>query len=49
MHLNWNQSDIGYYFEGKGWVKNMWRDGFRNAPMPESAKLALMTLELYRN
>lgn len=49
MHLNWDQADIGYYFEGKGWVKNMWRDGFRHAPLPESAKLALATLELYRN
>jgi len=49
MHLNWDQADVGYYFEDKGWVKNMWRDGFRNAPLPESAKLALLTLELYRS
>lgn len=48
MHLNWDQADIGYYFEGQGWVKNMWRNGFRDAPISEAAKLALTTLELYR-
>jgi spermidine dehydrogenase len=48
MHLNWDQSDIGYYYEGKGWVKNVWRNGFRDAPIPEASKIALVTTELYK-
>ena len=33
MHVAWERSDIGFYYEGKGWVKNPWRDGFRHAPI----------------
>ena len=48
MHVAWERSDTGFYYEGHGWVKNPWRDGFRNAPISTAAKLALMQLELYR-
>ncbi len=48
MHVGWERADIGYYYEGKGWVKNAWRDGFKNAPIPEAAKRALVDMELYR-
>jgi spermidine dehydrogenase len=48
MHVAWERSDTGFYYEGKGWVRNPWRDGFRNAPIAESAKRALVDLELYR-
>jgi spermidine dehydrogenase len=48
MHVGWERSDTGFYYEGKGWVKNPWRDGFKHAPIPEAAKKAMMQLELYR-
>ena len=47
MHVGWERSDTGFYYEGKGWVRNPWRDGFRHAPIPESAKKALVDMELY--
>ncbi len=48
MHVGWERSDTGFYYEGKGWVKNPWRDGFKHAPIPEASKEALMRMELYR-
>ena len=48
MHIGWERADIGYFYEGKGWVKNAWRDGFKSAPIPEAAKRALIDMELYR-
>ena len=48
MHIGWQRSDTGFYFEGKGWVKNPWRDGFRHAPISEAAKKALVDLDLFR-
>jgi len=48
MHPGWWRSDTGFFYEGKGWVTNPWRDGFRNAPISEAAKRALMMMELYR-
>jgi spermidine dehydrogenase len=48
MHVAWERSDTGFYYEGKGWVRNPWRDGFKHAPIPESAKKALVDLELFR-
>jgi spermidine dehydrogenase len=48
MHIGWEQSDTGFFYEGKGWVKNPWRDGFKNAPISDSAKRALLTWDLYR-
>lgn len=48
MHIAWERSDIGYFYPGHGWVKNAWHDGFKNAPIPESAKSALTRLELFR-
>jgi spermidine dehydrogenase len=48
MHVGWERADTGFFYEGKGWVRNPWRDGFRHAPLPEAAKEALMQMELYR-
>ncbi|MBS0397386.1 MAG: NAD(P)-binding protein, partial [Proteobacteria bacterium] len=49
MHVAWERADVGYFYEGHGWVKNAWRDGFRHAPISQVARNALMALELYRN
>jgi spermidine dehydrogenase len=48
MHIGWEQSDTGFYYKGKGWVKNPWRDGFRNAPISDSAKRALLEMDAFR-
>lgn len=48
MHIQWEAADIGYFFESKGFVKNMWRDGLRGTPFSEKERLDFMTAELYR-
>ena len=48
MHVGWERSDTGFFYEGKGWVKNPWRDGFKHAPLSDAARNALVALELYR-
>ena len=48
MHVGWERADIGYYYEGKGWVRNAWHDGFKNAPLSEATKRAMVGMELYR-
>lgn len=48
MHIAWEQADIGYWFEGKGWVKNAWRNGWKDAPFADSLKYDLTRMDLYR-
>ena len=48
MHLGWEKADAGFYYEGKGWVKNPWRNGFRDAPLSEATKKAFLEWDLYR-
>lgn len=48
MHISWEMADTAFFYEGKGMVKNPWRNGFRDAPIPEKVKKALVDLELYR-
>lgn len=48
MHIGWERSDTGFFYEGKGWVKNPWRDGFKHAPISERAKKAFVDMDLFR-
>ncbi|MFO1468890.1 MAG: NAD(P)-binding protein [Steroidobacteraceae bacterium] len=48
MHVGWERSDIGYFYEGKGWVRNAWHNGFRDAPISERTKKALVDMDLNR-
>ena len=48
MHVAWERSDTGFLLRGQGWVKNPWRDGFKHAPISDSAKKALVDMELFR-
>ena len=48
MHLGWEKSDTGFFYEGKGWVKNPWRNGFRDAPLSEATKKAFVDWDVYR-
>jgi spermidine dehydrogenase len=48
MHIGWEQADIGYYFEGCGFVKNVWEDGWRNAPIDDKTRISLLTMVSHR-
>lgn len=49
MHIAWERADMAFYYEGKGMVKNPWRNGFAEAPISDRLKKVLVDLELYRN
>lgn len=48
MHFTSGETDTGYFYKdpsapgGHRWVKDPWSNGFRDAPLPEQAKLELM-------
>ena len=48
MHIGWERADTGFFYEGKGWVKNPWHNGFEHAPISDAAKRALVDMDLYR-
>jgi spermidine dehydrogenase len=48
MHVGWEQADAGFFYDGHGMVKNPWRNGFRDAPISDALKKALVDLELFR-
>lgn len=48
MYLSWERGDTAFYYESKGMVINPWRNGFRDAPIPEKVKKALVDVELFR-
>lgn len=48
MHIQWEAADVGYFFESTGFVKNMWRNGLRDAPFSDKERLDFMTAELFR-
>ena len=48
MHIAWERADMAFYYEGKGMVKNPWRNGFAEAPISDRLKRALVELELFR-
>ena len=48
MHIGWERADMAFYYEGKGMVKNPWRNGFAEAPISDKLKRALVELELFR-
>lgn len=48
MHIGWERSDTGFFYEGHGWIRNPWNSGFRDAPISEAAKRALLQLQNYR-
>jgi spermidine dehydrogenase len=48
MHIAWEQSDTGFFYEGAGWSKNPWRNGFEGTPLSERSKRAMLAMDLYR-
>jgi spermidine dehydrogenase len=47
MHIAWERSDTGFFYDGK-WVKNPWRDGFKNAPLSDKAKFNFLKADEFR-
>lgn len=48
MHIGWEQSDTGFFYESSGWTKNPWRNGFAGTPLSDSSKRAMLAMDLYR-
>ncbi|MBB3861278.1 spermidine dehydrogenase [Novosphingobium hassiacum] len=48
MHISWERGDTAFFYEDKGMVINPWQNSFRDAPIPDKIKRALVDLELYR-
>jgi spermidine dehydrogenase len=48
MHIGWEQADIGYYFEGHGFVGNVWEDAWRRAPIDARTRESYATLITHR-
>jgi spermidine dehydrogenase len=51
MHSTSGETDTGYFYKdasapgGHRWVRDPWANGFRDAPLPERAKLELMMVQ----
>ncbi len=51
MPFSTGESDVGFFYKdpsapnGHRWVKDPWANGFRDAPLPERAKLELMMMQ----
>ncbi len=53
MHFSRKEADVGFFYKdasapgGHRWVRDPWANGFRDAPLPERAKLELMRVQHY--
>ena len=53
MHFSHKEADVGFFYKdasapkGHRWVKDPWANGFRDAPLPDQAKLELMRVQHY--
>ncbi len=48
MHLTWEGTDLGWYFEGHGIAKNPWSNRFAETPLDEKTRNDLIWMEVYR-
>jgi spermidine dehydrogenase len=48
MHIGWEQSDTGFFYEGSGWSRNPWRNGFKSTPLAERSRHAMLEMDLFR-
>jgi spermidine dehydrogenase len=49
MMVAWERADTAFYYPDKGMVKNPWHNAFKDAPISDKARIALMEIELFRN
>ncbi|MCW1402938.1 NAD(P)-binding protein [Novosphingobium sp. MW5] len=47
MFPNYKGADVGYYFEGKGFIRNPWSNGFEDAPISDGLKKDLMKMAAF--
>lgn len=48
MHLTWEDTDLGWYFEGSGMAVNPWSNRFKDVPLDQRTKNDLIWMELFR-
>lgn len=47
MFPTYRGADVGYYFEGKGFIRNPWSNGFEGAPISDGLKRDLMKMQAF--
>jgi spermidine dehydrogenase len=48
MHLTWEGTDLGWFFDGPGIVRNPWANRFEGTPLDEQTKKDFLWMEVYR-
>jgi len=48
MHLTWEATDLGWYFDGHPIARNPWANRFAGVPLDEQTKRDLLWMEVYR-
>ncbi len=48
MHLTWEATDLGWFYEGHGIALNPWANRFADVPIDEQTKNDLLWMEVYR-
>ena len=46
MHLTWEETDLGWYFEGEGIVRNPWANRFADTPLDQQTPQILLWTHL---
>lgn len=48
MYIQWEVADQGFYYDNHGWVKNPWKNRFKDAPIPDQLKRDYIWMEVFR-
>lgn len=48
MHITWEDTDLGWFFDNQGWAINPWSNRFRDAPIPDQLKQDYIWMETFR-
>jgi spermidine dehydrogenase len=48
MHIAWERADQAFYYDGKGFILNPWKNRFSEAPIPEQQKQDMIWMEVFR-
>lgn len=48
MHLTWEGTDLGWFFDGPGIAKNPWSNRFADTPLDEQTRNDFLWMEVYR-
>ena len=48
MHLTWEETDLGWFFDGQQMAVNPWANRFKDVPLDDRTKQDLIWMEVYR-